>query len=95
LEQALPLRAIGRVEAELDSVAPKQFAELMRPRGPHLDDDTNRLQPGQVRPAPLVKLLGDQPVKVLVRRRPRLNDVGVDITEDGRPQDQLRPRLVT
>src|SRR6266516_5488248 len=94
LEQALPLRAIGRVEAERDPVAPEQFAELMRSRGPLLADDTNRLQPGQVRSAPLVELLGDKAVKVLVRWRPGLDDVGIDITENGRPQDRLRDRLV-
>jgi hypothetical protein len=66
----------------------------MGPRGPLLADDTNRLKPGQVRSAPLVKLLGDKPVKVLIRWRPGLDDVGVDITEDGRPQHQLRARLV-
>jgi hypothetical protein len=33
-------------------------------------------------------------VKVLVRWRPGLDDVGVDVTEDGRPQDRLRACLI-
>ena len=94
LEQALSLRAVGRVEAERDPVAPEQFPEFMGPRGPLLADDTNHLHPGEVRSAPLIKLLGDKPVKVLVRWRPGLDDVGVDVTEDGRPQDRLRARLI-
>ena len=93
-ELALSLSAVGRVEAERDPVAPEQFPELMGPCGPLLADDANHLQPGEVRSAPLVKLLGDKPVKVLVRWRPGLDDVGVDVTEDGRPQDRLRARLI-
>src|SRR6266576_6523016 len=66
----------------------------MRPRGPLLADDTNHLDPGQVRAGPLAELLGNRPVEDLVRWRPGPDHVGIEVAEDGRLNDRLHARLI-